>query len=174
MGGNSNSDAIYIANVDFQDRTNQIIKITVDGSNNPVSTFLSHSESANDATKTSWLGLKLYSTTNYLSNANEIFSSKRFLNGAPLSETHFSCQYSSRYSQIQPDYTGDNCSFWDSEKEVFVTQNSKNYKARSADRVKQSLFDGDFSEGWDMQGYQYTDVPNTYSVWLSLRKIADA
>jgi len=174
LGGNNNNDAIYIINTDFQDRTNQIIKITVDGSNNPVSTFLAHSESANDVTRTTWLGLKVFSENRVIANSNTDSATRRFLNGLPISKTHYKCQESSRYNEIMDQQAGENSAFWDAEKEVFVVQNSKNYKGRNLDRVKQNLFDGDFSEGWDMEGYQYTDVPNTYSIWLSLRKIADA
>ena len=45
---------------------------------------------------------------------------------------------------------------------------------RSDITVNQNHFDGDFSEGWDTWAYQLYDVPNTYALWINLRKVCDA
>ena len=153
-----------MTNQDFQEFDTQVYKITVDGSGNPQREFVDYYKGTQSFTpKIAWFG-------QYEQSGFYILPSRN----STISPVNYKAMASNRYHQIGDDIELQTAAYWDAEKSTIIQFSGKRAGYRSSVNINQNKFDGDFSESWDSYGYQLYDSPNTYALWINLRKVCDA
>ena len=169
LAGQSDN-GLYILNQDFQEYDTQVYKITVDGSGNPQREFVDYYKATQSFTpKIAWFGQ--YEQSGFYISPYMFGLESR---NSTISPVNYKAMASNRYHQIGDDIELQTAAYWDTEKSTIIQFSGKRAGNRSYVNVTQNHFDGDFSEGWDSWAYQLIDSPNTYALWINLRKVCDA